>query len=97
MGARSNQDDPSVGGSFGNELQIMLNPVPLLSSLRFHPTGTSHVVNAIVRPTRARALGVPCLMLRTTGRLATAAGLGFPPSRWLRMAGLARPGLLPPV
>ena len=48
MGARSNQDDPSVGGGFGNELQIMLNPIPLLSSLRFHPTGTSQVAG---RPT----------------------------------------------
>ncbi len=26
MGAKSNQDDPSVGDSFGNELQVMLNP-----------------------------------------------------------------------
>lgn len=43
MGARSNQDDPQVGGSFGDELQIMLNPIPLLSSLRFQPTGTSQV------------------------------------------------------
>jgi hypothetical protein len=43
MGARSNQDDPSVGGNFGNELQVMLNPVPLLSSLRFRPTGISQV------------------------------------------------------
>jgi hypothetical protein len=43
MGARSNQDDPTVGGSFGDELQIMLNPIPLLSSLRLQPTGTSQV------------------------------------------------------
>jgi hypothetical protein len=48
MGARSNQDDPSVAGSFGDELQIMLNPLPLLSSLRFHLTGDSHVAG---RPT----------------------------------------------
>lgn len=55
MGARSNQDNPSVGGSFGNELQIMLNPIPLLSSLRFDPTGTSHVAG---RPT-ITARGTP--------------------------------------
>jgi hypothetical protein len=55
MGARSNQDDPSVGGSFGDELQIMLKPIPLLSSLRFHPTGNSHVAG---RPT-ITAQGIP--------------------------------------
>jgi hypothetical protein len=55
MGARSNHDNPSVGGSFGDELQIMLDPVPLLSSLRFHPTGTSHVAG---RPT-VTAHGTP--------------------------------------
>jgi hypothetical protein len=55
MGARSNQEDPSVGGSFGNELQVMLNPIPLLSSLRFHPTGNSQVAG---RPT-ITAQGTP--------------------------------------
>jgi hypothetical protein len=40
-GAHSNQDDPSVGSGIGEELQIMPNPVPLLSSLRFQPTGSS--------------------------------------------------------
>ncbi len=55
MGARSNQDDPSVGGSFANELEIMLNPIPLLSSLRFHPTGKSQVAG---RPT-ITAQGTP--------------------------------------
>jgi outer membrane lipoprotein-sorting protein len=48
MGARSNRDDPRVGGSIGDELQIMLNPIPLLSSLRFEPTGRSDVAG---RPT----------------------------------------------
>ena len=48
IGARSNQDDPDLGGSFGNELQIMLNPVALLSSLRFSPTGKAQVAG---RPT----------------------------------------------
>jgi hypothetical protein len=32
-GAHSNRDDPSVGSGIGEELQIMLNPVPLLRSL----------------------------------------------------------------
>jgi hypothetical protein len=43
MGARSNQGNPEVGGNFGEELQIMLNPISLLSLLRFEPTGTSQV------------------------------------------------------
>jgi hypothetical protein len=43
MGAMSNQDDPSVGSNIGQELGIMLNPAPLLSSLRFRVTGSSEV------------------------------------------------------
>lgn len=43
MGASSNQDDPSVGSDVGQELQVMLNPLPLLSSLRFRVTGRSQV------------------------------------------------------
>lgn len=54
-GAHSNQDDPSVGYGVGDELQIMLNPVPLLSSLRFQPTGSSEVAG---RPT-IKAHGIP--------------------------------------
>lgn len=54
-GAHSNQDDPSVGSGVGEELQIMLNPVPLLGSLRFHPTGRSEVAG---RPTIS-AHGIP--------------------------------------
>jgi len=54
-GAHSNQDDPSVGSGIGEELQIMLNPVPLLSSLRFRPTGSSEVAG---RPTIS-ARGIP--------------------------------------
>lgn len=42
-GAMSNQDDPSVGSGIGQELEIMLNPTPLLSSLRFRVTGSSQV------------------------------------------------------
>jgi outer membrane lipoprotein-sorting protein len=54
-GAHSNQDDPSVGSDIGKELQIMLNPVPLLSSLRFQPMGSSEVAG---RPTIS-ARGIP--------------------------------------
>src|ERR1700739_340926 len=54
-GAHSNQDDPSVGSGIGEELQIMLNPVPLLSSLRFQPMGSSEVAG---RPA-LRAIGIP--------------------------------------
>ena len=35
MGAKSNQDNPSAQSGVGQRLQVMLNPVPLLSSLRF--------------------------------------------------------------
>ena len=54
-GAHSNQDDPSVGSGVGEELQIMLNPVPLMSALRFAPTGSSEVAG---RPTIS-ARGTP--------------------------------------
>ena len=54
-GAHSNQDDPSVGSGIGEELQIMLNPVPLLSALRFQSTGSSELAG---RPT-LRARGIP--------------------------------------
>ena len=40
-GATSNQDDPSVGSGVGQELQVMLNPTPLLSFLRFRVAGNS--------------------------------------------------------
>jgi hypothetical protein len=43
MGARSNQDEPTVGSNVGQELQVMLNPTPLLSSLHFRATGSSQV------------------------------------------------------
>lgn len=54
-GAHSNQDDPSVGSNVGEELQLMLNPTPLLSALRFQPAGSSEVAG---RPTIS-ALGIP--------------------------------------
>ncbi|MGO9355588.1 MAG: hypothetical protein ACLP3C_33965 [Mycobacterium sp.] len=43
MGAMSNQDDPSVGSGIGHGLKVMLNPTPLLSSLRFRVNGHSEV------------------------------------------------------
>lgn len=43
MGARSNQDNPSAQSGVGQRLQVMLNPVPLLSSLRFRVAGNSQV------------------------------------------------------
>lgn len=45
MGARSNQDDPSVGSGIGQQLQVMLNPTPLLSSLHFRVAGNSQVAD----------------------------------------------------
>jgi hypothetical protein len=54
-GAHSNQDDPSLGSGVGDELQTMLNPVPLLSALRLEPTGYSEIAG---RPT-VSARGVP--------------------------------------
>ena len=57
MGARSNENDPSVGNHVGQELEIMLDPTALLSCLRFRLTGNSEVagratfsVRATVRP-----------------------------------------------
>lgn len=43
MGAMTNQDDPSVGSGVGQKLEVMLNPTPLLSSLRFRAAGSSQV------------------------------------------------------
>jgi hypothetical protein len=42
-GAMSNQDNPSAQSGVGQRLQVMLNPIPLLSSLRFRVTGNSEV------------------------------------------------------
>ena len=42
-GATSNQNDPSVVGGVGEELQVMLDPTPLLSSLSFRVAGHSQV------------------------------------------------------
>jgi hypothetical protein len=54
-GAHSNEDDPSVGSGVGEELQIMRNPTPLLSSLRFQATGRSAIAG---RPSIS-AHGIP--------------------------------------
>jgi hypothetical protein len=56
-GARSNQDDPSVGSGIGQEMELMLDPTPLLSSVRFVVTGRSATAG---RPTiTARATPRP--------------------------------------
>ena len=55
VGARSNQDDPSVGSGVGQELQIMLNPTPLLSSLTFRVVGNSEVAGRTTVTTHATA------------------------------------------
>lgn len=54
-GAHSNQDDPTIGSGVGDQLQIMRNPTPLLSVLRFQPSGSSEVAG---RPTIS-ARGIP--------------------------------------
>jgi hypothetical protein len=43
IGARSNEDDPTVGHHVGQDMELMLEPTSLLSSLRFQVTGTSAV------------------------------------------------------
>jgi hypothetical protein len=53
MGGRSNQDDPSVGSNVGQELQVLLNPTPLLSSLCFRVTGRSQVAGRATITARA--------------------------------------------
>lgn len=55
MGAHSNQDDPSVGNNAGQEMELMLDPTPLLSSLWFRVTGSSQIAG---RPT-VTARGTP--------------------------------------
>jgi hypothetical protein len=42
-GASSNEDDPTVGSGIGEELAIMLDPTPLLGSLKFAAVGRSQV------------------------------------------------------
>jgi outer membrane lipoprotein-sorting protein len=42
-GAITNQDDPKVGFSVGEEVSLMLDPTPLLGSLRFTPAGHARV------------------------------------------------------
>ena len=42
-GAMSNQDDPAVGFSVGEEVSFMLDPTPLLGSLRFTQVGRGRV------------------------------------------------------
>jgi hypothetical protein len=56
-GAISNQEDPSVGRGIGEEVSFMLDPTPLLGSLRFAVVGRARVagretitVDAVPRP-----------------------------------------------
>ena len=42
-GAVSNEDDPTTGSGIGERLSVMLDPTPLLGSVRFRPVGHSHV------------------------------------------------------
>ena len=53
MGAMTNVEDASVGGGVGQELEVMLNPTSLLSSLRFRATGTSEVAGRATVTARA--------------------------------------------
>jgi hypothetical protein len=48
MGASSNEDDPSVGSGIGEELSVMLDPTPLLGSLKFAAAGRAEIAG---RPT----------------------------------------------
>jgi hypothetical protein len=43
IGARSNEDDPTAGGGIAQEVDVMRNPTPLLSCLRFRVVGVSEV------------------------------------------------------
>ncbi len=55
-GALSNQDDPEIGmSSIGQELQVLLSPVPLLSLLRFEVTGNSNIAGRATISARATA------------------------------------------
>jgi hypothetical protein len=74
MGAMSNQDDPSVGSGIGQEPQVMLNPTPLLSSLRFRVIGHSEVAgratitaHATARPADPRRGSFRALSLHELG------------------------------
>jgi hypothetical protein len=53
MGARSNQGDPSVGNNVGQEMEIMLDPAPLLSTLYFRVTGSAEVAGRATITARA--------------------------------------------
>lgn len=53
MGAMSNQDDPSVSGGIDQGLEVMLNPTPLMSLLRFRMAGTSQVAGRTAITTHA--------------------------------------------
>jgi hypothetical protein len=74
MGARSNEDDPEHGLGFGGEeLAIMLDPTPVLGSLRFRVTGRALVagratITAEALPRLGRCRGVdPSFQLHSLG------------------------------
>lgn len=48
MGASSNENEPTVASGIGEELSVMLDPTPLLGSLKFAAAGRSEVAG---RPT----------------------------------------------
>ena len=56
-GALSNEGNPTMGGGTGKRLPVMLNPTPLLGSLRFRPLGHSRVAGR--RTIAAEALPRP--------------------------------------
>jgi len=43
MGASSNEDEPTVGSGIGEELSVMLDPTPLLASLKFAAAGRAEI------------------------------------------------------
>jgi hypothetical protein len=53
MGASSNQDNPSAQSGVGQRLQVLLNPAPLLSSLRLRVIGNSEVAGRAAVTARA--------------------------------------------
>jgi hypothetical protein len=73
VGAMSNQNDPSITSGIGQEFQVMLDPTPLLSALRFRVAGNSQIAgretvtaHATPRPADVRH-GIPLRKLHALG------------------------------
>lgn len=71
-GASTNEEDPSMGHGIGEQVAVMLNPTPLLGSLRFSVTGRSEAatrpaVSAEAVPRFAQRDGIPPLELHQIG------------------------------